>query len=56
MIHIAGFILFVSILLVFFLARKALKKSLQVQVAKIDNLEQTIDDELQKEKSKHESK
>lgn len=55
MIHIVAFILFLCICVVAYLARKAVKRSVQVQVQKIDNLEVEINQELQQEKSKHEN-
>lgn len=55
MIHIVWFILFCMICVVFYLARQVVKRSLQVQVQKIDNLETEVNQELQQEKSKHEN-
>lgn len=55
MIHIVWFILFCMICVVFYLARQVVKRSLEVQVQKIDNLETEVNQELQQEKSKHEN-
>lgn len=55
MIHIVWFILFCMICVVVYLARQVVKRSLQVQVQKIDNLETEVTQELQQEKSKHEN-
>lgn len=55
MIHIVWFILFCMICVVAYLARQVVKRSLEVQVQKIDNLETEVNQELQQEKSKHEN-
>lgn len=55
MIHIVWFILFCMICVVVYLARQVIKRSLEVQVQKIDNLETEVNQELQQEKSKHEN-
>lgn len=55
MVHIVGFILFCMICVVVYLARQVIKRSLEVQVQKIDNLETEVNQELQQEKSKHEN-